>query len=106
MSIGYRTVVSTRDEKTGIRSLKDVELWEISLVTFPMGPGARVSATKGKWDEKELGRILTEGGLPEDFAADVVAIGLKAAVEKLGGQSVKRNEVMGSIARLQTMMKG
>lgn len=106
MSIGYRTIVSTRDEKTGVRSLKEVELWEISLVTFPMGPGARVSATKGQWDEKELGRILVEGGLPEDFAADVVVNGLKAAVDKLGGQSVKRNEVMASLKALSATMKG
>lgn len=105
MSIGYRTVVSQRDEKTGVRKLKELELWEISLVTFPMGPSARVSATKGQWDEKEVARILSEGGLPETFAADIVAHGLKGAVNRLGGQSVKRTEVLGSVQRLQQLMR-
>lgn len=43
LSIGYRTVKSKKDDK-GRRCLKDVELWEVSLVTFPMLPDARVDA--------------------------------------------------------------
>ena len=34
------------DRTTGARRLKEVDLWEISLVTFPMLPGARVSGVK------------------------------------------------------------
>ena len=43
LSIGYRTVRSERDAK-GVRRLAEVELWEGSLVTFPMLPEARVQA--------------------------------------------------------------
>lgn len=43
LSIGYRTVKATRDGK-GRRMLDEVELWEVSLVTFPMLPEARVAA--------------------------------------------------------------
>ena len=40
LSIGYRTL---RAEKgTGQRLLHEIELWEVSLVTFPMLPEARV----------------------------------------------------------------
>jgi hypothetical protein len=46
LSIGYRTVRGRTDAKTGIRSLIEVDLWEISVVTFPMLPEARVSAVK------------------------------------------------------------
>ena len=41
LSIGYRTVSAERDGK-GCRLLTEIELWEISLVTFPMLPDARV----------------------------------------------------------------
>lgn len=43
LSIGYRTVTAEKDAK-GQRLLREVELWEVSLVTFPMLPEARVSA--------------------------------------------------------------
>lgn len=43
LSIGYRTVKAERDGK-GLRLLAELELWEVSLVTFPMLPEARVSA--------------------------------------------------------------
>jgi HK97 family phage prohead protease len=46
LSIGYRTVRGKTDRKTGNRSLIEVDLWEISVVTFPMLPEARVSHVK------------------------------------------------------------
>lgn len=42
LSIGYRTVTAERDGKG--RRLTGLELWEVSLVTFPMLPEARVAA--------------------------------------------------------------
>jgi len=46
LSIGYRTILADRVASTGVRYLKDVDLWEVSLVTFPMQDAARVSAFK------------------------------------------------------------
>ncbi len=43
LSIGYRTREASRDSK-GHRLLTDLDLWEVSLVTFPMLPDARVGA--------------------------------------------------------------
>ena len=43
LSIGYRTRRAERDGK-GQRLLAELELWEVSLVTFPMLPEARVAA--------------------------------------------------------------
>jgi len=41
LSIGYRTKRASKDAQ-GRRHLTEVELWEVSLVTFPMLPQARV----------------------------------------------------------------
>jgi hypothetical protein len=46
LSIGFRTVRGRTDAKSGVRRLIEVDLWEISVVTFPMLPAARVSAVK------------------------------------------------------------
>jgi Escherichia/Staphylococcus phage prohead protease len=47
LSIGFRTVRGRTDAKSGVRHLIEVDLWEISVVTFPMLPAARVSTVKG-----------------------------------------------------------
>lgn len=43
LSIGYRTVKAQK-QSGGQRLLQELELWEVSLVTFPMLPEARVAA--------------------------------------------------------------
>ena len=63
LSIGYRTVKAERDGK-GQRLLQELELWEVSLVTFPMLPEARVAA-KGDAPEiadtwREVAALLQE----------------------------------------------
>lgn len=47
LSIGYRTIKSQRNAQ-GQRVLREVELWEVSLVTFPMLSQARVDARKAQ----------------------------------------------------------
>ncbi len=42
LSIGFRTVRASRDHLRKARLLHEVELWEISLVTFPMLRSARI----------------------------------------------------------------
>ncbi len=56
LSIGYRTVKATKSEQ-GQRLLQELELWEVSLVTFPMLPNARVAA-KGRDPSADMMRGL------------------------------------------------
>ena len=46
LSIGFKTVVARRDRASGSRLLQQIDLWEVSLVTFPMLEGARVHEAK------------------------------------------------------------
>jgi HK97 family phage prohead protease len=46
LSIGFRTLRAATDKSSGARRLTEIDLWEISLVTFPMLPQARVAAVK------------------------------------------------------------
>jgi len=46
LSIGFRAARARIDPRTRVRSLIAVDLWEISIVTFPLLAGARVRAVK------------------------------------------------------------
>ena len=46
LSIGYSVVEATVDPNTGLRTLTELDLWEISLVTFQACPGAAVHRVK------------------------------------------------------------
>ncbi|MCE2926449.1 MAG: HK97 family phage prohead protease [Rickettsiales bacterium] len=48
LSIGYSPVRYQIDPESGIRTLLEVDLWEISLVTFPANSAAQVTVVKSK----------------------------------------------------------
>lgn len=82
LSIGFKTVKARRDAATGVRRLDKVDLWEISVVTFPMLPGARVESVKTRPfavsspTEREFERWLTrDAGLTRMEARAVLRSG-------------------------------
>ena len=46
LSIGFRVKTAKKSAGGGIRRLLEVDLWEISIVTFPMLPQARITQIK------------------------------------------------------------
>jgi HK97 family phage prohead protease len=44
LSIGFKTMKARVDPRTRVRRLAEIDLWEISLVTFPLLAGARVQS--------------------------------------------------------------
>ncbi|PPD06980.1 MAG: HK97 family phage prohead protease [Methylocystis sp.] len=46
LSIGFRTLRATTEKSSGVRRLHEIDLWEISVVTFPMLSQARIGAVK------------------------------------------------------------
>src|SRR5437763_14870505 len=50
LSIGFKTQRARRDPATGARVLIEVELWEVSVVTFPLLQGSNVTAIGSKND--------------------------------------------------------
>ena len=58
LSIGFRTTSARVDPKTRVRRLHHVDLWEVSIVTFPLLAGARVSTVKHNGAPAEDERLL------------------------------------------------
>jgi hypothetical protein len=85
LSIGYRTIKALRDDATGTRQLKELDLWEISLVTFPMLTSATVTSVKGDWTKRDVERVLRDAGMPNAMAVKLIAGGWDAA-NTAGGQ--------------------
>lgn len=84
LSIGFRALKAHRDRASGIRRIHKVDLWEISIVTFPMLPEARIAAVKARPfadrtpTEREFERWLTQdAGLTRSQARAVLRSGFK-----------------------------
>lgn len=82
LSIGYRTIEAVRNEDTGRRTLTKVDLWEVSVVTFPMNQLAGVTLVKSDGalpSEREFERYLTrDAGFSAQQAKAIIAGGYKA----------------------------
>jgi len=97
LSIGFRTVKAQRDQKSRTRRIIEADLWEISVVTFPMLPTARVSAVKsGRLPTtREFERWLTrDAGLTRGEARAVIAKGFSSlARERDAGRATPESLV-------------
>lgn len=75
MSIGYITKDSDYDARSNVRSLKTVELHEVSLVTFPANEAASVQTVKElDFNPRNLEDGLREVGLSRSDAKKAVAV--------------------------------
>jgi len=81
MSIGYRTVEASAEAGGRVRKLMEVELHEISIVTNPMLPIAKVTSIKsedGLFDIRLMERALRDVcGLSQSEAKALLADGFK-----------------------------
>lgn len=78
MSIGFnvREAVPSEQRSMG-RVIEDVDLWEVSLVTWGANPDARVTAVKARQTERQFERFLRESGFSRAEALAITAKGFK-----------------------------
>lgn len=104
MSIGYISTDEAIDRATGVRTLKSVDLWEISLVTFPMLPEALITGAKSDFDPKALERLLRdEGGLSISDAKAAISVFRKHALRDAGSSETGLRD--GATEMLMTLRK-
>ena len=61
-SIGYSTIDASLDYDTGIRTLKQLDLWEVSLVTFPANDQAKITTVKAMAEDISAAHDMLEQG--------------------------------------------
>lgn len=86
LSIGFRVVPGGASiDAKGIRRLKSVELWEVSLVTFPSNEAARVDGVKSMSTSRDFEGFLRASGFPKAAARKLAAGGWPAFREDRTG---------------------
>lgn len=81
LSIGFWPRAYTRDDKTGVVTLTECELREISVVTFPANGEARIETIKaklaggGQLSEREMEKLLRDAGLSRTEAVRTLRAG-------------------------------
>ena len=79
MSIGFSTLDQDYDPNTGIRTLKEIDLYEVSLVTFAANTNALISAVKhAPKNLRDFEKFLREAGYSRDDAISIAKHGFKA----------------------------
>jgi hypothetical protein len=88
LSIGYEAVKWSYDQTEKVRHLKEIKLWEISLVVFPADGNARIGSVKGQGGD--LGELLEQ-----ILAMDLREIDIK-----------HRDAAAMAVDRIQALLKG
>lgn len=93
LSIGFVSKQWAYDQTTDVRSLTEVDLWEVSLVTFPANRASRITQVKsadidGLTTIRQLERTLRDAGLSDSEAKAFVAKAKRIATEERDAQDV------------------
>ena len=89
MSIGYKTVEERYEND--VRLIVKAELWEISLVVFPMNTEATIDAVKAaEMSKRELEETLRDAGFSRAVAQKLIAGGYNALSLGRDDQETKR----------------
>jgi len=85
LSVGFVTKAYEYDTETNIRTITEIDLWEVSLVTFPANTKARITNIKSA-DEigapKDAERILRDAGFSRSDATGFVSRVMKMGEER------------------------
>ena len=89
LSIGFRAVKARNDSASGVRRILEADLWEISVVTFPMLPGARIETVKSMARHRSLPTtreferwLVRDAGLARREARTVIVKGFASLLRE------------------------
>lgn len=100
LSIGYHAVVEEYDAKTKINRLKEIDLWETSLVVFPANEAATITSIK---TVRDFEGFLRESGYSRKEACRIASRGFEG---RDGEQPPELAEIERLINRNITTIKG
>ncbi len=103
LSIGFSTKEHTIDEDKQIRYLKKVDLWEVSLVTFPANTRANIIGIKSLEDARtprQLEDALREVGLSSEAAKYIVKLAKPSLREVEKGEEFSMSKVLAEVSKI------
>lgn len=109
LSIGYRALQSHRDQKSGVRVLTEIELLEVSMVTFPANDAARIVRVKEAFSngevpcEKEFEAFLRDAGLSRKQAKGLMSCGYKSLSMRDAWEEIFTNPDLSEAAAINAL---
>ncbi len=107
LSIGFLTKDFRYDRQTDIRTVTELELWEVSLVTFPSNSAARVTSVRSA-DEigtpKDAERVLRDAGFSRADATAFVSRLIKMGLDRREATDATA-QVIKAAQRLRELIK-
>lgn len=109
LSIGYVTGKASVDKATGVRTLQEVDLWEVSVVTFGANPNALIDAPKfselvAQATERDVERFLRDAGFSSGDAKALVSRCKSLGVEREAPRLRSALEVEAAAKRLSLIL--
>lgn len=109
LSIGFMPVKWEDNSETKIRKLVQIDLWEVSLVTFPANDRARVDSVKSSLEEceslKDVERQLRDSlGVSQDEATAIVAR-VKRIDQQYRDGAAAKSGIMASVQKTLDILK-
>lgn len=90
LSIGFIPLVEEWDKTTDLIRIKEIDLWEVSLVTFPANPAATVDEVKAALHSiRECERFLRDAGFSKGEAKRLLAGGWDALSDRRDAEATE-----------------
>lgn len=106
LSIGFISKQWAYDRETEVRTLTEIDLWEVSLVTFPANEKARITNVKSSSDlatPKDAERILRDAGFSKANATALVSRVMQMGEERSDSANSTK-KALGAAERLISLL--
>lgn len=108
LSIGFMTREDSFDQKTGIRTIKKGDLWECSIVTFPMNDQARIASVKNIeeiTDFKSAEKFLRDAGNLSRSEATALVARIKSLTQRDSAADEEAKQLIAALSRKTELLK-
>ena len=104
LSIGYELKAFSYDKTTGITTLTEIDLWEVSLVSFPALDSARVDSVKRAAEitnERDFESFLRDSGFSKAQATAIASRGFRASIRRDSGMTAQISALRDAAQKLR-----
>lgn len=102
LSIGYDPVAFDYDKDTGIRHLREIKLWEVSVVTWAMNPEATISDYKSARDVTDGVEAIVKAAAAEVKAGRKISAGRLKSLQEASASMKTATKALDTIIKEAT----